>query len=176
VIRAAASKRIGLVDEQNPVERTPDRAIGLDRRHPDVLSDEPRAVDLDQVTLPEQPDRAVGLGEQARNRRLPRPGIAQEGEVLRGRDLRQPVLQPLRLNLKERDQRAYLLLDRLEPDEGVQLHPELLQAPGRYRRLARVEPVEPVHLAADRSLDLLAQDAHAAKEVVERACHACSLP
>ena len=45
-------ERVGLVDEQHAVERALDRAVGLDRRRPDVLADEPRAVDLDEVPAP----------------------------------------------------------------------------------------------------------------------------
>jgi len=87
-IPAAARERIRLIDEEDAVERAPDRPVGLDRRRPDVLAHEPRPVDLDEVALPEQPDRAVGLGKQARDRRLPGARIAQEHEVLGGRHLR----------------------------------------------------------------------------------------
>jgi hypothetical protein len=83
-----ARERIRLIDEEDAVERAPDRPVGLDRRRPDVLAHEPRPVDLNEVALPEQPDRAVGLGEQARDCRLPGARIAEEHEVLRSRHLR----------------------------------------------------------------------------------------
>jgi hypothetical protein len=63
-------------------------AVRLDRRHPDVLADEPGPVDLDQVPAAQQPHRAVHLREQPRDGRLARPGIAEEDEVLRRRHLR----------------------------------------------------------------------------------------
>ena len=47
--------------------------------------------------------------------------------MLRGRHLRQPVLEPLRLHLEEGDERAHLLLHGLEPDERVELGLELLE-------------------------------------------------
>src|SRR5262249_28386041 len=101
----------------------------------------------------------------------PGAGVAEKHEVLGGRHLRQPVLEPLRLNLEERDQGPYLLLDRLEPDERVELGLKLLDAPGRPRRLPRIEPFRQVDLTADPLLDLLAQHAHAAADVIERAGH-----
>ena len=84
----ADRERIGLVDEEHTVERATDHAVGLDRRHADVLADEPGPVDLDEVAAPQQSHGLVHLGEQPRDRRLARAGIAEEDEVLRGRDLR----------------------------------------------------------------------------------------
>ena len=80
-------ERVCLVDEENAVERTPDRPVGLDRSHPDVLADKARPVDLDEVPTPEETHRAVHLREQPRHGRLARAGVAEEDEVLGGRDL-----------------------------------------------------------------------------------------
>ena len=82
------------------------------------------------------------------------------------------MLEPLRLNLEERDQGPHLFLDRLEPDQRVKLGLELLQAPRRPRGLPRIEPFRQVDLGADPLLELLPQDPNAAADVVERACHA----
>ena len=73
----------------------------------------------------EQTHRAVHLREQARDRRLSGPGIAEENEMLGGRDLRQPILEPLSLYLEECEQRAHLLLHGCEPDERVELYLQL---------------------------------------------------
>ena len=102
------------------------------------------------MTLLEQSHRAVHLREQACDRRLARPGIAEEDEVLRGRHLRQPVLEPPRLDLEERDQRPDLLLDRLQADQRVELGLELLH---RERREGLPEALRnPVHRVGTRAL------------------------
>ena len=102
----------------------------------DVLPDEPRPVDLDEVPLLQQADRAVHLREQPRDRRLAGARVAEEHEVLGGRDLRQPVRLAARLHLEERDERADLLLHRLEPDQGVELGLQLRERPRRARPAA----------------------------------------
>ena len=82
------------------------------------------------------------------------------------------MLEPLRLNLEERDQGPHLFLDRLEPNERVEFGLELLQAPGRPGGLSRIEPIRQVDLPAYPLLDLLPQDPNAAADVVEWACRA----
>jgi len=81
------------------------------------------------------------------------------------------VLEPLRLNLEERDQGPHLFLDRLESDERVELGLELFQAPRRLGGLPQIEPIRQVDLPTDPLLDLLPQDPNAAADVVEWACH-----
>ena len=71
-------ERVRLVDEEHAVERPPDRAVGLDRGHADVLADEPGAVDLDEMAALEQTHGAIHLGEQPRDRRLARPGLPRK--------------------------------------------------------------------------------------------------
>ena len=150
---AVARERIGLVDEEHAVERLPDDAVGLDRGQPDVLPDEPGAIDLDELAALEQPHRAIHLREQPRDRRLAGARVAEEDEVLRRRDLRQARLLAPRLDAQERDERLHLLLDRLEPRQRVELGEQLLERP---RRLLPAQDVE-VELLADLQAQLLAE-------------------
>ncbi len=110
-------ERVGLVDEEDPVQRPPDHPVGLDRGHPDVLAHEPRPIGLDEVATAQQPHRAVHLREQPGDRGFSCAGVAEEDEVLRGRDLRQTVALTLRLYLEESHERPNLVLDGLEPGE-----------------------------------------------------------
>ena len=106
----------------------------LMRRRADVLADEPGAVDLDEVAALEQAHRAVHLREQPRDRRLARARVAEEDEVLARRDLGEAVLLAPRLHLEEGDERAHLLLDRVEPDERVELRLQLVERARRAQR------------------------------------------
>ena len=128
-VAAPGRERVRLVDEEDAVERAADGAIGLDRGLADVLADERRAVDLDEVTLLEQAHRAVHLGEQPGDGRLAGARVAEEDEVLARRHLGQLVLLPPRLHLEERDERAHLLLDGLQADQAVELGLQLCQWP-----------------------------------------------
>jgi len=56
-------ERVRLVDEEHAVERALHGTVGLERGRPDVLADEPGAIDLDQVAALEQAHGAVHLGE-----------------------------------------------------------------------------------------------------------------
>ena len=166
-VGARPREGVRLVDEEDAVEGALDRAVGLDRRRPHVLADEPRPVDLDQVALLEQAHRAVHLREQARDRRLARPRVAEEDEVLRGRNLGQAVLEPPRLHLEERDQRPHLLLHSLEADERVELRLELLHRQRRQRLPETVgHPVDRV--GAGALAQSLADHLEAALDVFER--------
>ena len=157
----ADGERIRLVDEEDAVERASDHAVGLDRRHPDVLADEPGAIDLDQMAAPQQPHRAVHLGEQPRHRRLARAWVPEEDEVLRGRHLGQPVPLPLGLHLQERDERVHLLLHRLEPDQRGELRLHLVERP---HRLGAAELLDGIGAALRQAL---AEHAQAAGDVFE---------
>src|SRR4051794_31923137 len=86
-VEAAADRRerIGLVDEEDAVQRTADSAIGLDRGLTHVLADEPGTIDLDEMPALEETERAVHLREQACNCGLAGSRIAEEDEVLRRR-------------------------------------------------------------------------------------------
>ena len=165
-VPAAGRERVRLVDEEHAVERAPDRPIGLDRRLADVLADERGAVDLDEVSLLEQAHGAVHLGEQPGDGRLAGAGVAEEDEVLARRDLGQVVLLPPRLHLQEGEQRVHLLLDRLEPDEPVELRLQLGQRPRRRRLLAEAEQV--LELRAGRPPQLVADAAGGVAEVLDR--------
>src|SRR6266511_2188464 len=169
----AARERVRLVDEEHAVERALDRAVRLDRRRADVLTDEPRAVHLDEMAPLEQSHRAVHLREQARDRRLARARIAEEDEVLTRRDFSEPVLLPARLHLEERDQRAHLLLHRVEPDQRVELGLKIVERAllllPRHAELIR-------KIVADGLADALAERAQRVGGVVERvAAHAGTL-
>jgi len=119
------------------------------------------------VSALEQPHCAIHLGEQSSDRRLAGAGIAEEDQVLRRRDLRQAVPLPLRLHLQERDERTDLILDRLEPDQGIELRLQLGQ---RARRLRSAELVRDPVAGIGRARGLgqaLAQDPQAAGDVLE---------
>src|SRR5829696_7899946 len=158
---AVARERVRLVHEQDAVERSADHALGLDRRQADVLADEPRAVDLHQVAAAEQSHRAVHLRQQPRDGRLAGAGVPEEDEVLCRRDLRKARLLPPRLHAQERDERAHLLLHRVEAGEGVELREQLLQ---RARRLLLANPVD-LELLAHGRAQLLAEAAQRLERV-----------
>ena len=159
-------QRVRLVDEQHAVERPSDRTVGLDRRRADVLAHETRTIDFHQVATPEQSHRAIHLGEQARDRRLARARIAEEDEVLRGRDLRKTVPLALGLHLEERHQRPHLLLHGLESRQRIELHLELIHRPDRLGPPQLVgEPVGGIG-PAGRLGDALPQQAQTAGDVL----------
>ena len=74
-----------------------------------------------------RPRGAVHLCEEAGDRGLAGAGVADEDEMLRGRDLRQPVLEAPALHLQEGGERAHLLLDAPEADQRVEFGLELGQ-------------------------------------------------
>jgi hypothetical protein len=120
------------------------------------------------VPLLEQPHRPVHLREQTGDRRLPGSGVAEEDEVLRGRHLRQAVLEPAPLDLEERDQRAHLVLHGLEADEGVELPLELRQrASGLGTGKLVVHPVDERVAAARRDRDAIAQEPQTTRDVLD---------
>src|SRR6185312_17270159 len=146
-------ERVRLVDEEHPVDRTADHALGLDRGQPDVLADEPGAVDLDEMAALQQPHRAIHLRKQARDRRLAGARVAEEDEVLRRRHLRQAGLLAARLHAQERDECPHLLLHQLEPRQRIELLEELLQRPRRLLAAQRVE----IELLPDLGAQLVAE-------------------
>ena len=131
------------------------------------MTDKSGAVDLDQMSTLEQTHRAIHLGEQPRDRCLARPGVAEEDEVLRCRDLRQPVPLPLGLYLQKGDEGADLVLDRLESDQRVELRLELRHRPRGLRPPELVgDPVSGVR--SSRGLgQALAQNPQSAGDVLE---------
>src|SRR6266498_3520065 len=134
-------QRVRLVDEEDAVERAPNRPVGLERGRADVLADEPCPVDLDEVAAPEQTHRAVHLRQQAGDRRLARARVAEEDEVLRGRDLGEAVALPLGLHLEEGDERPHLLLDGFEAGQRIELVLQLGERLPRFRLAQRVDLV-----------------------------------
>jgi len=110
-------QRIRLVHKQNPAERPVDRLLRLDRRLPEIPCDEIRTVDLDQLALAQYAQRAVRLGNLARDGRLASARVAREDQVERRR-LRHlhSLLLALGVELCHLDELAHLLLDRLQPN------------------------------------------------------------
>mmetsp|Transcript_28602 Transcript_28602/g.77474 ORF Transcript_28602/g.77474 Transcript_28602/m.77474 type:complete len:246 (+) Transcript_28602:902-1639(+) len=110
-------QRIRLVHKQNPAERPVDRLLRLDRRLARVPCDEIRTVDLDQLALAQYAQRAVRLGNLARDGRLASARVAREDQVERRR-LRHlhSLLLALGVELCHLDELAHLLLDRLQPN------------------------------------------------------------
>src|SRR4051812_49061557 len=79
------------------------------------------------MTALQEAHRAVHLGEEAGNRRLPGARIPEEDEMLARCYFRKVALLTECLNLQERNESVDLLLDRLEPDEAVELRLQLLE-------------------------------------------------
>ena len=120
------------------------------------------------MSASEQAHGAVHLREQPRDRGLARSGIAEEDEVLRGGDLREPVPLSLCLDLQERHQGAHLFLHRLEPDQRIELGLELRHRPGRLGPSELIgDPVGRVR-GSCRLGQTLAQHSQAAGHVLER--------
>jgi hypothetical protein len=159
-VALARRERVGLVDEEHAVECAPDGPIRFERRGADVLADERRAVDLDEMALLQEAHRAVHLREQARNRRLTRPRVAEEDQVLARGHFGQVVLLAAGLHLQEGDQRVHLLLHRFEPDEGVELGLQLCERQRREaaRGKAIAQPV--LELGPGRTSQLIAKLPH----------------
>ena len=143
-------ERIGLVHEEDAVERAAHDPVCLERGHPHVLGDEPRAVDLDELTPAEEAHRVVHLGQQSSNRRLAGARVSEKDEMLARRHLGEAAFLPQRLHLQEGEQRTHLILDTFEADQAVQFALELLH---RARGCARREVLElgDPELRADRS-------------------------
>ena len=156
VLGAGRRQGIGLVDEQHPVECPLDRPVGLQRGVTDVLTDQPGPIDLDQVALLQQPDRAVHLGEQPGDGGLAGARVAEEDEVLAGRHIGETVLVALRLDLEERDQGPDLLLDRVESDERVEIGLDFGELAGWRHPTGRQRSEAFFHPTIGLSLDLLA--------------------
>jgi hypothetical protein len=161
-------ERVGLVDEEDAVERLANHAIRLERGRADPLSDEPCAVDLDQVTAPEEAHRAVHLREEPRDRGLPRSGIPEEDEVLARCHLGEATRLSQALHLEERHESVDLLLHRLEPDERVELRLELRERSRLRHGRARLR-ADPVELAREPLAFRSAGLAQALAEAPERA-------
>src|SRR3954447_9752761 len=79
------------------------------------------------MTALQEAHRAVHLGEEAGNRRLPGARIPEEDEMLAPCYFRKVALLTECLNLQEPNESVNLLLDRLGPDEAVELRLQLLE-------------------------------------------------
>jgi hypothetical protein len=115
----------------------------------------------------QQPHRPVHLGEQARDGRLAGARVAEEHEVLRGRHLGKAVALALGLHLQEGDERAHLLLDRLEAGQRIELVLELGQRLHGLRLAERVDLVRDPVARFPALRKALAEHAEAAGYVLE---------
>ena len=118
---------VGLVDEEDAVERGIDHGVRPRRGLADVFRDEAGAVALDQMALLQQPERAVDAAHETGHGRLARAGIADEDGVVARWDGRQSLAGPQLLEPREVRQLPDLLLHGGEADELVQLGQERTQ-------------------------------------------------
>ena len=77
--------------------------------------------------------------------------------MLAGRNLRQVVLLAASLHLQEGDERVHLLLDRLEPDERVELGLEVGEGNGRQPAWRQELAQALLQLGAGRAPELVAE-------------------
>ena len=122
VLFAAASQRVGLVDQERAAERRLEHGTRACRGLPDVAGDEVRPVGLDEVALGDDRQRAQDLAEQPGDGRLAGARVAGEHEVVAGLQRRQAALGPDALDPQQA---------RQPPDVGLDL------ARGRPARRAR---------------------------------------
>jgi len=61
-IPARAASCIGLINEQDSVERAADDLLRLEGGMPDVSGHQPRPVDFDQMPFRKHPERSIGAG------------------------------------------------------------------------------------------------------------------
>ena len=111
---------IGLVDEQDAVERLAAFVERLGRGLPEIAGDEAGAVGLHKMSLAQNPQRPENLADHARDFGLADAGRAGEYHVLAERGNGKTLIAPLLLDLHARNQPLYLLLDRGKPDHGVE--------------------------------------------------------
>ena len=127
-------ERVRLVDEQHLAHRLVDDLVDARRGLADEAGDEVGTRRLDDLGVRDDPEQLVDASEQARDRRLAGPGRAEERHVV-GHVHGLPALRlALALDTQQRGEPAHLRLDRLEPDERVEVGHHLLEAVGRGRR------------------------------------------
>ena len=148
-------QRVGLVDEQDAVQRTPDHPVRLDGGRADVLPDQARTVHLDQMAFLQQTDRAVHLGQEPRHGGLSRARVSEEHQVLWPPPAGPAA--PAGLDLEQCDERAHLSLHRLQCHQPVELGQELVEALGSASGGSRPPGV-------DRAPDAVAEPASSSPE------------
>ena len=89
--------------------------------------------------------------------------------MLTRRGLREAKLCPPCLHLQKREERAYLLLDRVEPDEPIQLRLKLVEALPRLLSAQRLELIS--ELLTNRLADLLPKGAQRVERVRRHASY-----
>ncbi len=136
-----AREGVGLVDEQHTPDRGRGDLGGLDGGLAEVARDELGAVDLDELSGAEQPERVVDPADETRDGRLAGAGVADEHEVARHRRRSEACLTTLGVDLEHRDLLMDLPLDPAQPDEVVEFGEEFLDrllGLGRLGRRGRV--------------------------------------
>ena len=117
---AAGAQAVGLVDEQDAVERLAAFVERLWRGLPKISRDQAGAVRLHDVPLAQNPERCENFADQARHLGLADAGRSCEHHVLAERGNVETLIAAHLLDLHARDQRLDLLLDRGEADHGVE--------------------------------------------------------
>ncbi len=118
---ALVHQAVGLVDEQHPAERGVDQLVGLDRGRAEVLADQVGPVRLDHLGPDQQAEGVEDLRDDPGHGGLAGARRAEEHEVLHGLLGAVPGQRPAPGRLHGRGDRADLVLDRGQPDHGVQL-------------------------------------------------------
>ena len=134
---APPGQAVRLVDEQHAPRCRRDDLGRLGRGLAEVAGDELGAVDLDQVAPRQQPQGPVDAADQPGHRRLAGARVAGEHQVPGHRGALQAGIHPQLLDPQQGDLPVDLALDPLQPDEGVELGEQLLEA---LRRVARSAP------------------------------------
>ncbi len=141
---ALVDQAVRLVDEQHAAERRVDELVRLDRGRAEVLADQVGPVRLHHGGRLQQPERVEDLGNDPGDRGLPGARRAEEDEVLHGLLGAEPGQRAPAGRLDRRGNRPDLVLDRRQPDHGIELGHRLvnrdLWRPVSSRPLARGGP------------------------------------
>jgi len=138
-----AHQVVGLVHEQDAVQRLVHHGIHLLGGLAHVARDQSRAVDFHQVPALEQPQPFQDPGVQTRHGGLARAGVAREHHVECDGDVAQAAFAAQDLHLEEVGKLAHLVLHRGEPHQAIELLEGVLQLElalarrgfrGRFRR------------------------------------------
>ena len=121
VVLSAGHQAVRFVDEQDPVQRFVDFAIGFGSRLSGIFGDESRAVGFDQVPALQQSERPVDAAHDSRGGCLAGAGIPLKHHVqtqlVLGQAGRLTMLLQRQIVRKRRD----LLLDTVQADQLLQV-------------------------------------------------------
>ena len=116
-----ARQRIGLVDEENSIERLVAFLQHLGRGLADETGHHVGALDLDQMADPQRPQRAIDVAERARDLGLADAGRPGEDHVQAQRRGGQALRAALLLHLQPCDQAIDLTFDRDQAHHGLEI-------------------------------------------------------